>query len=338
MMPATLDSDRLYLFVFGPGLGECIVLRIPPDDWIVIDSCRIADRAAALHVLSEYEGKLSCVVLTHRHKDHYRKFSQVLAEGEWSVIGCDDLALDDDWSATSENQLANEVEQIVAEIRAQWRRRPSCQWWTWRNTVRQVGQATLTALHPDETFARDNPRAEKNHLSTAILLEWKGLTVLLGADVENPHWQTICEMFPALPQHTAMKIAHHASENGVYDPVLESDRARLWIATPYNLQDGLPKFGVNDGPSRLLRHQPEFYLTGLPMAHDCQMATPCAATLLELRTGTRPRAIPFALPGGLTATMDSCRSDVSCYVVIAIAADGSHEVVSCGPGSVRVMR
>jgi len=310
MMPDALDPNRLYLFTFGPGLGESIVLRVPPGHWIVVDSCRIADRAAARHVFSRYEGELSCAVLTHRHRDHYRKFSQVLAEGEWSIIGCTDLELDDNWSATSEHQLANELEQIVAEIRAHWKRRPNCIWWTWRNTVCEVGRSQLTALHPDAEFGRGNPGVDENHLSTAILLEWEGAKVLLGADVENPHWETICERFPVLARHTAMKIAHHASENGVYDPLLIADRGRFWIATPYNLKDGLPRFGDNDGPRRLLQHQPEFYLTGLPTAHDRQMDAPCEATFRELQEGTRPRAVPFTLPGGLTGAMAPSRSDV----------------------------
>jgi len=338
MMPDKLDPDRLYLFVFGPGLGESIILRVPPSDWIVVDSCRIADRAAARHILSRYGGELSCVVLTHPHRDHYRKFSQVLAEGDWSVIGCNDLELDDDWSTTSENQLANELEQIHAEIKRHWKRRPDCRWWTWQDTFRHIGQAKLTALHPAESFARENPEAEKNHLSTAILLEWRGLKVLLGADVENPHWETICERFPALAQHVAMKIAHHASENGVYDPLLAADGGRFWVATPYNLKDGLPQFGERDGPRRLLQGQPEFYLTGLPRAHDRQMDAPCEATFRELQEGTRPRAVPFTLPGGLTGAMAPSRSDVCCYVIAAITPDGTCEVVSCGPGSVRVRR
>lgn len=338
MMPDALDRDRLYLFTFGPGLGESIVLRVPPGHWIVVDSCRIADRAAARHVLSRYGGELSCVVLTHRHKDHYRKFSQVLAAGDWSVIGCNDLELDDDWSATSENQLANELEQIIAEIQSSWKRRPECQWWTWRDTVREVGHARLTALHPAEEFARENPGAEKNHLSTAILLEWERVKVVLGADVENPYWQTIYGRFAGLAEHAAMKIAHHASANGVYDPLLVANRGCFWVATPYNLKGGLPQFGENDGPCRLLRHQPEFYLTGLPVAHDCQVDAPCKVTLHELQTGSRPRAIPLVLPGGLTAVAEASRSDLSCYLIAAIAPDGSYEVVSCGPGSLHVLQ
>ena len=40
-MPASLDEGRLYIFVFGPGYGESVAVRVPPDEWLVIDSCRI---------------------------------------------------------------------------------------------------------------------------------------------------------------------------------------------------------------------------------------------------------------------------------------------------------
>jgi len=63
MMPRNLEADRLYLFVFGPGFGESILIRVPPNLWIVIDSCYIADKAAALQVLPRYGGECSCLVL-----------------------------------------------------------------------------------------------------------------------------------------------------------------------------------------------------------------------------------------------------------------------------------
>ena len=145
--------------------------------------------------------------------------------------------------------------------------------------------------------------------------------------------RTMGERFPALAQHVAMKIAHHASENGVYDPLLAADGGRFWVATPYNLKDGLPQFGERDGPRRVLQGQPEFYLTGLPRAHYRQMDAPCEATFRELQEGMRPRAVPFTLPGGSTGAMAPSRSDVCCYVIAAITPDGTCEVVSCGPGS-----
>ena len=95
MMPSHLDADHLYLFAFGPDMGESIAIRIPPDLWVVVDSCRVAGKAAAMHVLPKYGGRCECIVLTHRHKDHYAGFSRLLAYEEWRIVGCDDLWLED---------------------------------------------------------------------------------------------------------------------------------------------------------------------------------------------------------------------------------------------------
>jgi hypothetical protein len=35
-LPA-LAPDRLQVLVFGPGTGELVVVRAPPNDWMVID-------------------------------------------------------------------------------------------------------------------------------------------------------------------------------------------------------------------------------------------------------------------------------------------------------------
>jgi len=90
MMPAALVPNRLYLFVIGPGFGESIVIRVPPRHWIVIDSCKPGERAAALEILGRFDGECTCAVLTHRHQDHYPGFSQVLAHADWRIVGCAD--------------------------------------------------------------------------------------------------------------------------------------------------------------------------------------------------------------------------------------------------------
>jgi hypothetical protein len=58
MMPSNLAPDRLHLFVIGPGFGESIVIRVPPDHWLVVDSCKPGERAAALEVVGRYGGQL----------------------------------------------------------------------------------------------------------------------------------------------------------------------------------------------------------------------------------------------------------------------------------------
>ena len=44
-----LGPDLLYMFVLGPCKGETVLLRVPPDHWMIIDSFKIrqGDRPAA---------------------------------------------------------------------------------------------------------------------------------------------------------------------------------------------------------------------------------------------------------------------------------------------------
>lgn len=344
-LPDQLDPELLYLFVFGPGRGESIAVRVPPRHWIVVDSCRIGCKAAAKQVLDRrlendsYRGDFSCVVLTHPHKDHYRLFSQVLSAGDWRLVGCNDLALDDDWHANPITHRANEMEQIVAEIRSAWKLAPETCWWTWRSSERLVGEAKLTALHPDQRWAEEHPKAKENHLSSAMLLEWQSCRLLLGADVENPFWQEICAEFAALANHAAMKVAHHASNNGVYEGLLSDAAPRFWVATPYSSSD-LPQFADGHGPDRLLQRQPTFYLTGLPVAHDRQMEAPCMATREQLRLGQRPEPIVLQFSKALAgyAIPPHDQTDLISYVVASFNRDGTLCNTWCGPGSILVQR
>jgi hypothetical protein len=46
-LPEDLNDDWFYFFTFGPRTGESILLRIPPDAWVVVDSFKCDDQAAA---------------------------------------------------------------------------------------------------------------------------------------------------------------------------------------------------------------------------------------------------------------------------------------------------
>jgi len=338
MIPETLDPGCLYMFVFGPGFGESIAVRVPPDRWLVIDSCYVAGRAAALHVLPRYGGQCECLVLTHRHQDHYPGFSSVVDYAEWPILGCNDLLLDERVATSRdlESRLTGELEQAFSAIRERWTANSACIWWTWRDSTRNVGDASLTALHPREELARNYAGRDNNELSSAVLLTWRKTRLLLGADVPNPHWAEICERFPSLGNHQAMKTPHHGSDEALHDGFLQGTRERLWIVTPYNRGKKLPRFGDGHAVHRMLRHVGFVYLTGLPSGHDQQMGSPCEATRQELNANTSPRPVAFSLPGGIQGTVDPVRNDVSCYVVARFDEAGRGEVTSCGPGTVRV--
>ena len=77
--------DQVEITLFGPGFGECVVVHLGSDIWVVIDSCIHSDSGepAAIHYLQNIGVDASVavrfIVATHWHDDHVRGLSRVLA-------------------------------------------------------------------------------------------------------------------------------------------------------------------------------------------------------------------------------------------------------------------
>lgn len=344
MMPEKLVPDRLYMFVIGPGFGESVVIRVPPDHWVVIDSCKPGERAAALEVLSRYSGQCACAILTHQHRDHYPGFAEILSHANWTVIGCADTKLlaSRIESQNPEEHRKNELEDIMAAIVARWESDRNARWQTWRGTRKDVGEATLTSLHPTEALAGQTLEPDQNSLSTAILIEWKSVRLLLGADVENPHWDDITRQFQDLGAHAGMKVPHHGSHlsNGskgsLHKSFLTGERRREWIVTPYSKGSKRPGFEDGEGAHQLLEHVEVLHLTGLPIRHDRQAEAPCQTTRADYKSGKRPQPIIVQFAGGLTGTAVAVNNEFRCYVGFAFDHDGTCVERFHGPGSIKM--
>ncbi len=341
MMPQTLAHDRLYAFVFGPGQGECTVLWVPPGIWIVIDSCKVGNQAAALHVLAKYPGDCGCLMLTHRHHDHYGEMPAVMSFGDWDVLACNDLMVehDDDPEAGKKGDL----EETLSRLRARNRNQVDRFWWTWRADEKQFGEATLTILHPEELVSRakqNRKNNELNEISSAMLVQWHGVTLLLGADTPNPYWRQIATAFQSkfdLGDHTFSKIPHHGSGGSLDRSFLIGPSQRTWVATPYNSgRKKLPSFVDGEGVDQMLKYHTEIHLTGLPVSHAKQSESPCVATRQQIRDGLGPTPDVFQLPrySGLDLTQNP--ANPSCYVITSFTQSGSAQIEGYGPGSVRV--
>lgn len=80
------NADELELSVFGPGVGECLVIHLGFNDWMVVDSCLYEPngRSIALHYFDLLKLDVSqcvkLVVVTHWHDDHIRGISSMLRE------------------------------------------------------------------------------------------------------------------------------------------------------------------------------------------------------------------------------------------------------------------
>ena len=80
------DKDEFEISLFGPGVGECVVVHLGHGQWMVVDSCYPVGGAepVALSYLSALGlgiaagNAVRLVVATHWHADHIRGMARLL--------------------------------------------------------------------------------------------------------------------------------------------------------------------------------------------------------------------------------------------------------------------
>jgi hypothetical protein len=68
------ESDEIEVTLLGRGVGESVVVHVPGDDWIVVDSFEDSRRPVAMSYLDSIKvqpEQVKVLVITHFHKDHY---------------------------------------------------------------------------------------------------------------------------------------------------------------------------------------------------------------------------------------------------------------------------
>ena len=80
------DPDEVEVSLFGPGFGECVLVHLGNQEWLIVDSCKDqrSTRQPALTYLAEMGLEASAavrvVLVSHWHDDHVRGISEVVAE------------------------------------------------------------------------------------------------------------------------------------------------------------------------------------------------------------------------------------------------------------------
>jgi hypothetical protein len=78
------NSDQIELTLFGPGYGECAVVHLGANRWIIIDSCldSVTQKPAALEYFNRIgisaQEAVRLIVISHWHDDHVRGLSEVV--------------------------------------------------------------------------------------------------------------------------------------------------------------------------------------------------------------------------------------------------------------------
>jgi hypothetical protein len=264
-------ADEGEITIFGPGVGECIVVHLGGGQWMVVDSCRDGDEPTALRYLRTLglDGSVvKWLLLTHWHDDHIGGASKVLAATPNAQFACsvalnikefNQLLTAYDRAALLEPGVT-EMVQIFRYCRlknnASKRIGPV---WVASGRVLIEAPSLVRVLSPsDATIERAfeqlgrlvpilgpklRPVAQgPNQLAVTLWLEIGGVRAILGADLEcsnDPQrgWSGVIQAMKDAPHKAAVfKVPHHGSagadERTVWSTLLEPDC--IAVVTPYN--------------------------------------------------------------------------------------------------------
>ena len=166
--------------VLNAGHGSGVVVDTGPDPEVM---GRCLDRLRV--------DRVPLVVLTHFHADHVDGLPAVLGDrrvGEVDVTGDADPA----YGASA----------VARETRAAGVREREVTW----GESRTVGQLHLQTLWPPPDLVADDP----NDASVVLLVEVRGLRMLLSGDVEPTSQQRLAQQWPGLTVDL-LKVPHHGS-------------------------------------------------------------------------------------------------------------------------------
>lgn len=240
-------ADAIEVSLFGPGVGESVVVHIGSGGWLVVDSC-VGDsgRAVALEYLAALgvaPTSICQVIATHWHDDHIRGLTEVVNAAPGARFACSGALRREEFmsliaaspAVRRTTKLGSGVDEMTSILQRlkQDDRHPD--WASSNKILLRFGAAELTSLSPSSaTLSRSMlgfaamapklkaalktvPDVSPNETSVVLHLRCDKAVVLLGADLEvtssrEEGWRAIVASTER-PQARAStyKVAHHGS-------------------------------------------------------------------------------------------------------------------------------
>jgi beta-lactamase superfamily II metal-dependent hydrolase len=288
-----LNRELVQVILLGPGFGESVLVRVPgnPPGWLVADSFlsdrRGSARSGVLDVLEQLEAEPDLVLLTHPHADHSGGMAALVEQfNSRAAFGV--LQVDFATSTSARVRRAAEGVETAAALRALTLVQPANRW-DLNGPARELGEGTVTVLHPSAMRLGQLLAMKSigpNRFSSALLIEWRGRSILLGADLERPEWASL---LPAgrLQVCNPVKVPHHGSA-GAFDKAWAGDKSqnasnaeRRMLIAPFDKHPRLPDIDSINGLPALLAEVDQVHLTSLPFRTTPRAAG--AVTLMDLR-------------------------------------------------------
>src|SRR5215831_9622012 len=114
-------SDQLEVSVFGPGVGESILVHAGRGQWICVDSAKYQDRPWALYYLRQMDldpaKNIRLIVASHWHSDHVDRLSDVVSECRNATFACSRALRTDEFKRIIARYLLEDTDKIKAPLK-----------------------------------------------------------------------------------------------------------------------------------------------------------------------------------------------------------------------------
>lgn len=269
-------ADELEISIFSRGYGECIVVHVGANRWMIIDSHLDADgEPIGISYLQGLGVSVSdcvnAVLLTHWHDDHIGGAAKTVASCPQATVGLSGFLQRDEFGtflydrglpdAGGFGSGVEELSNVLETMAGSGQKRK----WCWAEKTIAFDQTApeyrMEALSPSEKDFEDfiagiaeiaggagrlgTPR--RNDSSVASVLSSSNNLMLFGADLEigrdGTGWRAIHKtVWQSRGKASFYKIAHHGSVGADYEPVwLDMLADDVLVAlTPWNRGSKLP--------------------------------------------------------------------------------------------------
>ncbi|MFV9691197.1 MAG: MBL fold metallo-hydrolase [Desulfobacteria bacterium] len=213
-------KEEIEISIFGPGYGECILVHIGFNDWIIIDSCisPSSKEPCAIEYLSSIgvplDTGVKLVVATHWHDDHIRGIGKTVNSCSNATFVCSDGLLTKEFvtfikaygARSGLTEGVNEFDIVLKSLetshrtpkyasaeKALWKRKgpnfkpPCCiTALSPADFAIHLAKIQLKELFPQENITkRDVVAPQPNNVAVVIWVEVGDICLLLGSDLEN---------------------------------------------------------------------------------------------------------------------------------------------------------